>query len=115
MASDYYPETMGNTFIINAPLIFSGVWAVIKGFLDEKSRTKIKILGTSYQEELLQLCDKEALPTYLGGTCECPEGCLTRQPGPWDRYERTAKGIRLKADKPEEKVEEVKEGEEEVK
>jgi hypothetical protein len=48
IGSDYYPEIMGATFIVNAPMLFSGVWAVIKGFLDEKTRKKITIKGGSY-------------------------------------------------------------------
>ena len=40
-ASDFYPETMGNTFIVNAPMSFRAIWAVVKGFLDEKTRSKI--------------------------------------------------------------------------
>lgn len=41
-------------FIINAPFLFSGVWMVLKPFLDEKTTNKIKILGSSYKKELLQ-------------------------------------------------------------
>ena len=39
---------MGNMFIVNAPMLFSGIWAVVKGFLDEKTRNKIKILGANF-------------------------------------------------------------------
>jgi hypothetical protein len=28
-------------FIVNAPLLFTGVWAIVKGFLDERTRNKI--------------------------------------------------------------------------
>lgn len=57
VGSDYYPEIMGQTFIVNAPMLFSGVWAVIKGFLDEKTRKKIAIKGGSYQKDLLDLVE----------------------------------------------------------
>jgi hypothetical protein len=57
VGSDYYPEIMGQTFIVNAPMLFSGVWAVIKGFLDEKTRKKIQIKGGSYQRDLLELVE----------------------------------------------------------
>lgn len=40
-AQDFYPETMGNTFIVNAPMSFRAIWTIIKGFMDEKTRTKI--------------------------------------------------------------------------
>jgi len=27
--------------IVNAPMLFKGVWAIVKGFLDEKTKEKI--------------------------------------------------------------------------
>jgi len=39
---------MGNLFVVNAPMLFSGIWAVVKGFLDEKTRGKIKIIGSNF-------------------------------------------------------------------
>ena len=77
-ASDYYPETMGHTFLINAPMIFMAAWAIIKGFLDEKTRSKIKILGSSYMDTILEYVDIDNLPKFLGGNCECEGGCLNR-------------------------------------
>jgi hypothetical protein len=32
---------MGQMFIVNAPMLFTGVWAMCKGFIDEKTRAKI--------------------------------------------------------------------------
>ncbi len=48
IGQDYYPEIMGQMYIINAPLLFSGVWAIVKGFLDERTRKKISIQGSKY-------------------------------------------------------------------
>ena len=48
LTSDNYPENMGCMFVVNAPFIFSGAWAVVKGFLDERTVKKIKILGSSF-------------------------------------------------------------------
>lgn len=48
IGQEYYPEIMGNMYIVNAPLIFSGIWALVKGFLDEKTRKKIIIAGSKY-------------------------------------------------------------------
>lgn len=42
-------------FIVNAPMLFSGIWSMIKIWLDEKTRNKITIIGSSYKEELLKL------------------------------------------------------------
>ena len=46
--SDYYPETMQKCFVVNAPFIFTGMWAVVKVFLDERTRSKIKIYGEDF-------------------------------------------------------------------
>ena len=35
-------------FIVNAPFIFSAIWAIVKGFIDEKTRKKINIMGGKY-------------------------------------------------------------------
>ncbi len=48
IGSDYYPEIMGNLYIVNAPYIFTGAWTVVKGFLDERTRNKIKIQGSGF-------------------------------------------------------------------
>ena len=48
IGQDNYPEIMGGMFMVNAPMIFTGVWAVCKGFLDEKTRNKIKIFGGKF-------------------------------------------------------------------
>ena len=34
VGKEYYPECLGTMFFINAPMLFSGVWAGIKIFLD---------------------------------------------------------------------------------
>jgi CRAL/TRIO domain len=86
VGSDYYPEIMGQTFIVSAPLLFSGVWAIIKGFLDEKTRKKISIKGGSYQKDLLEIVDADNLPDFLGGKCTL-FGAHKDGVGPWNDYE----------------------------
>ena len=41
IAQDYYPEQLAVLMIVNAPMLFTGVWAIIKLWLDEKTRAKI--------------------------------------------------------------------------
>lgn len=43
---DLYPEMMGKLIICNAPMLFSAVYAVLKGWIDEKTRKKISICGS---------------------------------------------------------------------
>jgi hypothetical protein len=56
--------------IVNAPYLFSGVWSIVKGWLDPKTAAKIKI--SSDTSVLLTLIDKENLPDFLGGTSTTP-------------------------------------------
>jgi hypothetical protein len=89
IGQDYYPEIMGQMFILNAPMLFTGVWAIVKGFLDERTRNKIQIKGGKYQKELLELVEPENLPDFLGGACTCSEygGCMKSMLGPWNDFE----------------------------
>ncbi len=104
IGSDYYPEIMGNLFVVDAPYLFSGIWAVVKGFLDERTRNKIKIQGSGYQKVLLEMVDADQLPSILGGTCTCshvPGGCMKSNKGPWEDYELVRPlGIRKKGSQP---------------
>jgi hypothetical protein len=45
---DNYAETLGGCLVINAPWYVSGLWAVIKGFMHERTRSKFQIMGSSY-------------------------------------------------------------------
>ena len=55
-------------FIINAPFVFTGVWAVVKNFVDEKTRKKINIVSSSYTKStLLEHVDESQLAEFLGG------------------------------------------------
>jgi hypothetical protein len=91
IAQNYYPEMMGKMYVINAPMMFTSVWGMVKPLLDEVTVKKIVILGSNYQSTLLQDIDAANLPKVIGGTCECAGGCQTGEPGPWKdpRYMNT--------------------------
>jgi len=82
---DYYPEILGQMYIINTPFFFHGAWQIIKGFFDEKTRRKVHILGSNFKKELLQAIDENNLPDFLGGKLtEADYGdSLTNEQGPW--------------------------------
>ena len=44
-------------FILNAPMLFTGVWAIVKMWIDDKTKEKIHILGSNYKKELLKYID----------------------------------------------------------
>ena len=84
---DNYPENLYRCFIVNAPAIFTGIWAVTKAFMDERTKKKITIMGSNFHAQILEQIDAENLPDFLGGTCKCEGGCLKSNAGPWLEYE----------------------------
>ncbi|KAI0372119.1 CRAL/TRIO domain-containing protein [Pilatotrama ljubarskyi] len=92
VSQDYFPETMAQLAIVNAPRGFSTIWNVMKPWLAKETVAKVSIYGSDYRKALLELIDPEALPTPLGGTCTCEGagGCMRSNAGPW-MYERKAR------------------------
>lgn len=93
IGQNYYPESMGKFYIINAPMLFSTVWSFVKPWLDEVTVAKIAILGSSYKSALLEQVPAENLPAEFGGSCQCPGGCSLSDQGPWNdpKWEGLAK------------------------
>jgi hypothetical protein len=94
IGQNYYPEMLGTMFLINTSFFFSAVWALVQGFIDEKTRNKIKVEKSGYAKKLLELVDADNLPAFLGGKCTCSHvqgGCLSSDEGPWksEKSEKT--------------------------
>ncbi|GAD93274.1 phosphatidylinositol transporter, putative [Paecilomyces variotii No. 5] len=89
ISQNYYPERLGKLYLINAPWGFSSVFSVVKGFLDPVTVSKIHVLGSGYQKELLAQVPAENLPVEFGGKCACQGGCALSDMGPWQEPEWT--------------------------
>jgi hypothetical protein len=63
----YYPESLKQCVIVNAPAAFSMVWSVCKHFFDASTRDKVQIHSGPATAELLKLVRKQDLPKFLGG------------------------------------------------
>lgn len=70
IAHDHYPEILGNMYIINSGHLFSGLWSLVKPWIDPKAQKKIVIKSGEAKKELLELVDPDKLPEFLGGTCK---------------------------------------------
>ena len=66
---DHYPEILGQAFVLNANFVFTGIWAIIKYFLNENTQKKVQILGSDYEKNLLEVIDPDQLPKMYGGDC----------------------------------------------
>lgn len=63
-----YPESLGVVLVHKAPWIFSGAWALIKGWMDPVVASKVHFTKTS--EDLLQHISGDNLLDDLGGKSE---------------------------------------------
>ncbi|XP_055498773.1 uncharacterized protein LOC129701544 [Leucoraja erinacea] len=63
LLSNYYPERLGIWLIVNPPVLFTGCWAIIRGWLDEK--TAKKVVFVSRPEQLAEYIRLEILPRNL--------------------------------------------------
>jgi hypothetical protein len=68
IGQDYYPEILGQLWILNAPWVFKTLWSFIKVFLSETTLDKVKICGAGYEKELHEAISPENLPECYGGT-----------------------------------------------
>ena len=71
VASDnekYYPETMGNTAVVNAPAVFPFFWRIVRPWLDEFTAAKVRVLTAAHMPLLKDLFHQHALPAVYGGT-----------------------------------------------
>ena len=57
VSQNYYPELLGHIMIINTPMLFNGIYSVIKGWVDEKTRKKVILVGYNYIEQLKEFVD----------------------------------------------------------
>ncbi|XP_046460746.1 SEC14-like protein 2 [Daphnia pulex] len=78
-----FPECLSRVFVINAPKVFSIGYPILKPFIHERTRNKIKIFGhdaKQWKAAILAEVDPEELPACYGGTMTDPDGnpnCLT--------------------------------------
>lgn len=87
IGQDYYPEMLGKMTVINVGFFFRAVWSLAKGFIDPKTANKINLVKGKGEAELLEIIEKDNLPKFLGGNCECnfKFGCLGSDIGPWNK------------------------------
>lgn len=70
-----YPEIVCRMIVVKAPKVFPVFYNLIKTFMDKRTRDKVAVLGSNWQEELQKFISPDQLPQAYGGTrCE---------PDPW--------------------------------
>ncbi|PRP77701.1 hypothetical protein PROFUN_00562 [Planoprotostelium fungivorum] len=74
---NYYPETLGAFYMVNAPPLLPTLYGMIRPLLDPVTQEKIFCLsGKSVKKTLVERLGEEFIPVEYGGTCACEGGCL---------------------------------------
>merc|ERR1711963_1325007 len=84
MCENNYPEQLGISFVVHAPWAFTAVWSVMKAWINEDTRAKIKFVSGSPFKELVKYIDEDNIPDFYGGKCTKP---LIQEHGPWNAFE----------------------------
>lgn len=66
----HYPERLGAIYVVNSPKMLSVAWRIIRSWLDERTKTKINILGdiNEFGPILREIMDEDTvLPVEFGG------------------------------------------------
>jgi len=69
-----FPNLRERIIIINTPVIFPLIFSIIKPFLSEATKNKIKLLGSNWKTEILEFIDKDSIPEFYGGSCKGSRG-----------------------------------------
>ncbi|XP_078584938.1 alpha-tocopherol transfer protein-like [Branchiostoma floridae x Branchiostoma japonicum] len=67
ITTDAFPIRVKEIHLLNQPMLFDAIFAIIKPFMSEKMRNRIHLHGPK-TETLLQYVDRDALPPEYGGT-----------------------------------------------
>jgi hypothetical protein len=80
----HYPERLGKLVVVNAPMMLSGVYSVISGWIAPATRAKIRVLSweSAWRPALLDLIAPDQLCDAYGGTAPRPPSSHARAPLP---------------------------------
>jgi len=71
-ANQHYPERSFAVCIVNAPVVFSMIWRMVKGMVHPNTQKKVRILSKrEVLEGLKDLIDISQIPEYYGGEAKC--------------------------------------------
>ena len=70
--SKYYKERGFRTYVLNAPMLFSGLYSIAKLLIDKKTQQKIVISSKNSHEYMLQHIPRSQLEKRFGGELDQP-------------------------------------------
>jgi len=70
-STDNYPEFVKSIVVVNAPVIFATIWAILSRLLDAGFVAKVQIVSASHTlTAIRKVVPEENIPKYLGGPLE---------------------------------------------
>jgi len=86
---DHYPEKSQVILVINAPMIFTAVWAIMKQFINERTQSKVRILspGKTFGG-MSEFIEAKDIPVKYGGDLVCMNGADIDDGRNWNAQER---------------------------
>ena len=83
----FYPQLLAWTAVVNSPWWMRAAMSVARLFMSKKSIEKMRFCSGKTYKDLIGNCPyvgsllaPEDVPTFLGGTCRCPGGCVGGAP-----------------------------------
>jgi hypothetical protein len=86
-AEKVFPQLVETNAMVNCPSWFNWIFAIVRLFLSKKTLDKMKRCGGDAKRGDIGDCpfvrshlSPTTVPSYLGGSCECPRGCVPGTP-----------------------------------
>jgi len=67
IGAEHYPENLYKGYFVNAPVLFSAAWKVVRVVLPASTQSRISVSSGPNVDELLKHLSPEDLPDFLGG------------------------------------------------
>lgn len=64
----HFPEVAGPIYLVNAPSVVTGLWSMVKKFLDPDTASKVSIASNIPEDKVIALIGSDILPEEFGGT-----------------------------------------------
>uniref|UniRef100_A0A7E4W0I1 CRAL-TRIO domain-containing protein n=1 Tax=Panagrellus redivivus TaxID=6233 RepID=A0A7E4W0I1_PANRE len=77
LIQDTFPDCARNIFIINAPMMMSAVYAIVKPALAKQTQEKIVFLGKDFRQKLCEKLGRENVLERWGGDLKASNGLET--------------------------------------
>eukprot|EP01091_Cochliopodium_minus_P003488 TRINITY_DN1339_c0_g1_i4.p1 TRINITY_DN1339_c0_g1~~TRINITY_DN1339_c0_g1_i4.p1 ORF type:complete len:289 (+),score=77.03 TRINITY_DN1339_c0_g1_i4:290-1156(+) len=83
IADNLFPQLLERNVMMNPPTVFKLLMSFVSIFMSKKSLSKISLCKGNTTKQSISKCPfslknikEEDIPTFLGGKCQCENGCI---------------------------------------